>query len=100
MEVEDRILVMDAYVHNWEDQAASNGCLVYVYQGQNGTWVCRFVPDRGNAAPAAWRGRAGGKLVAECGVGDALFCHRSGYLCVAASQEGAIALARKATAER
>jgi len=44
--------------------------------------------------PEAWAGKKGVELQALTGVSDAVFCHRTGYMCTAESQEGAIKLAQ------
>ncbi|MBX4199179.1 MYG1 family protein [Candidatus Parcubacteria bacterium] len=46
--------------------------------------------------PESWRAKDGQELEQATGVKDAKFCHRSGFMCLAASKEGALALAKKA----
>lgn len=46
--------------------------------------------------PEKWRGLRDEKFAAETGVPDAIFCHRSGFMCIAKSKEGAIKLAKLA----
>ena len=46
--------------------------------------------------PRAWLGKKEKELQKITNVKDALFCHRSGFMCVAESKEGAILLAKKA----
>lgn len=46
--------------------------------------------------PLEWRGKTGAELVASTGVSGAIFCHRSGFMCVIEGKEGALELARKA----
>ena len=43
--------------------------------------------------PKTWRGKCDDNLAKITGVPDAVFCHRSGFMCVAKSKEGAIKLA-------
>lgn len=52
--------------------------------------------DSRKALPEAWRGKINNEFEAASGVSGALFCHRSGFMCTAASQEGAIKLAQLA----
>jgi uncharacterized UPF0160 family protein len=47
-------------------------------------------------APDAWRGYRGEALQKITGVADATFCHPSGFLFAAVSQQGALELAKKA----
>lgn len=44
-------------------------------------------------APQDWWGKEGEELQRECGVDDALFCHRSGFIGGAKTKEGAIRMA-------
>lgn len=46
--------------------------------------------------PESWRGVQGDELVAVSGISDAVFCHNSGFLCVAKTKESALELAKKA----
>jgi len=46
--------------------------------------------------PKEWRGKTDQELQEISKVDDALFCHRSGFMAMAKSKEGAIALAQKA----
>jgi uncharacterized UPF0160 family protein len=46
--------------------------------------------------PIEWRGLRDEDLAAVAKVKDAVFCHKSGHLCIAKSREGAIALAKMA----
>lgn len=46
--------------------------------------------------PQSWAGKAGKELVEVTGVSDAVFCHNGRFICVAESEDGAIALAKKA----
>lgn len=50
------------------------------------------------ALPEEWRGKKDEELQKVTGVSDAMFCHRNGFLAVAKSKEGAVALAEKALA--
>ncbi len=55
--------------------------------------------DNRKPLPEAWRGKDGEELQRVTGVADALFCHRGGFMAVAETKEGAIALAQLALAE-
>jgi uncharacterized UPF0160 family protein len=46
--------------------------------------------------PEFWRGYRDEELVRRTGIADAVFCHNAGFIAVAVSKEGAIALARLA----
>ena len=46
--------------------------------------------------PENWRGKMDEDLQKESGIRDALFCHRSGFMAIIETREGAIALAKKA----
>ena len=46
--------------------------------------------------PKEWRGLSGSELQTVCGVKDAKFCHKSGFMAIAESKEGALELAEKA----
>ncbi len=46
--------------------------------------------------PEAWRGKHDEELAEVTGVADALFCHRTGFMAVARSKEGALKLAELA----
>ena len=46
--------------------------------------------------PESWRALVGEDLQKITGIRDSVFCHRSGFMCVAGSKEGAVALAEKA----
>lgn len=46
--------------------------------------------------PELWRGKRDQELISTTNVGDAVFCHRGGFMCLAGSKEGALELANKA----
>ena len=48
--------------------------------------------------PKEWRGKNGEELVKICGVKDAVFCHRNGFVAGSKSLEGATLMARTAIA--
>lgn len=53
-------------------------------------------PEIKKPFPAPWCGKKGHELANVTGVSDAEFCHKSGFLCVVNSKEGALTLAKKA----
>jgi uncharacterized UPF0160 family protein len=69
---------------------------------EGGMWKVEAIPkDLGTSesrkyAPEAWWGLRGSDLQQITGVPDATFCHPSGFLFGAVSQEGALELAKKA----
>jgi uncharacterized UPF0160 family protein len=73
--------------------------LYVVAPKSDGTWGVQAVPRvLGQFAnrkdlPAAWAGLQAAELSALTGVADARFCHTARFLAVAASREGALALA-------
>lgn len=46
--------------------------------------------------PESWRGKRDADFATASGVSDAIFCHRSGFMCVVGSKVGALELAKKA----
>jgi uncharacterized UPF0160 family protein len=67
-------------------------------------WRVRAVPDvAGSFAvrrrfPEAWRGLRDAEMAATSGVPSAIFCHKAGFLAVATTRDGALALLQKALA--
>lgn len=76
-----------------------NNILYTVYPREDGSWAAQAVPTEIDSFtnkkpfPESWRGLAGDDLSAVTGVYDSTFCHRTGYLAIAKSKEGAILLA-------
>ena len=66
---------------NWQVVAVTTGVMTYEMRK-------RF--------PEEWSGKRDEALAKITGIADATFCHRSGFMCVAKTKEGAIALAHKA----
>jgi Uncharacterized conserved protein related to MYG1 family len=112
-----RVIVLEAATHGadprilelpralpWEEAVLDGGFLdllfaVFPDDGPDGTWLCKAVPDakgslgQRRSLPDAWRGLRGDDVAAATGVPDAVFCHLAGFICGAASREGAMALA-------
>lgn len=69
-----------------------------VYPSERGGFNCQAVPTSFESSgfrclfPVDWRGLSAGELKRVCGIHDALFCHRSGFIAGAESVEGAKAL--------
>lgn len=102
-----RILVLDRKLP-WERAVHEDGladALFAVYPNEGGTaWYCRTIPpEPGSFAqrlglPDAWRGLQDEAFRQACDVADGQFCHPAGFICGAASREGAVALAQAAIA--
>jgi uncharacterized UPF0160 family protein len=69
---------------------------------QNNTWKVEIIRDEPysyksrKSLPKEWAGLVGAELAKVTDVPDAVFCHRSYFMAVARSREGALALALKA----
>ncbi len=76
--------------------------LVYVYKDLRGGWSAKNVPKGPHTYegrmhfPESWRGLRDEELAVVTGVPDARFCHNAGFLAVAGSKEGILALVHKA----
>jgi uncharacterized UPF0160 family protein len=100
-----RILVLDRKLP-WERAVHDGGlarALFVLYPNEAGTaWYCRTVPPEPGSfgqrlgLPEAWRGLQDEAFRAACGIPDGQFCHPAGFICGAATREGAVALAREA----
>lgn len=97
-----RIVVLPKFCP-WQDVLVPNAPdALYVVYESFGSWRVQAVPQAlGSFAsrqllPDAWAGLNGGALVDVTGVADATFCHKGRFIAGAASQDGAIALARAA----
>lgn len=91
-----------------EKQASVSGVLnqcpelLYLISPRNnGTWGVFAVPDKSGsymprrAFPENWRAKTDHELSEVSGVSDALFCHVNGFIAIAKSSAGALALARQ-----
>lgn len=69
----------------------------FIRQHYDGNWqlVCVQEPYYKNrkSLPESWRGLTGEELQEVTGVEDAVFCHNSGFMCVAESKDSALKLA-------
>ena len=76
--------------------------LYFVRHHEDRTWqvVCvtleAFSYQHRKPLPETWRGKSDEELILATGVGDAVFCHRAGFMAVAKTKEGALALAKLA----
>ena len=72
----------------------------------NGSWDAKTVPvaeqgfESRASFPKSWRGLTEQDLSQISGVPDAMFCHNGGFIAIAQSKEGALALAKKALETR
>lgn len=71
-----------------------------VYPNHSGTWTAETVPvgtgsfEKRKSFPAAWAGLSGEALIQASGVEDAYFCHNGLFVAYAASEAGALKLAK------
>lgn len=73
--------------------------VLYRSDAKNWQVVCMRKPDSFESKrplPPDWRGKRDGELAGSTGISDAVFCHRSGFMCIVGSKIGAIKLAEKA----
>lgn len=76
--------------------------LLFVRRHEDGFWQAVSVVEpplyynNRKLFPETWRGKHDEELAAVTGVPDAFFCHREGFMAVAKSKEGALALAKLA----
>ncbi|MEK7535737.1 MAG: MYG1 family protein [Patescibacteria group bacterium] len=101
-----RLLVMDEYIPIHNDIYEKEKELLFVVSPDpSGRWAVHTVPaalhtyDSRKLFPRNWAGKTEDELAKVTGIGDALFCHNARFIAVAASKEGAIALAKLALAE-
>jgi len=93
----------------WEKAVFEGGLrdlLFIIYPNEDATaWYCRTVPPEPNSfgqrlsLPEAWRGLQEEEFSRVAGIDDGVFCHPSGFICGARSQESAVRLAEKAIAD-
>jgi uncharacterized UPF0160 family protein len=103
-----RVIVLDRKLP-WEKavfEGGLNDLLFVIYPNEDLTsWYCRTVPPAPNSfgqrlsLPEAWRGLQEAEFSRAAGITNGVFCHPSGFICGARSQESAIKLAEKAIAE-
>ncbi len=102
-----RVIVLDRKLP-WEKavfEGGLNDLLFVIYPNEELTaWYCRTVPPAPNSfgqrlsLPEAWRGLQEAEFSRAAGIADGVFCHPSGFICGARSQESTIQLAEKAIA--
>jgi uncharacterized UPF0160 family protein len=98
----DKRIVILEKEYPWQDVLMNLPEPLYcIYQDNRGGWGAKAVRARRGSMesrlpfPEAWRGKRDGDAAAATGIPDAIFCHNSGFLAVAKSKEGALALAQK-----
>jgi uncharacterized UPF0160 family protein len=92
----------------WEKAVFEGGLrdlLFIIYPNEDSTsWYCRTIPPEPNSfgqrlpLPEVWRGLQEEEFSRVAGITDGVFCHPSGFICGARSQESAVRLAEKAIA--
>lgn len=100
-----RVIVSDKFIPTRFDEFKAPEYiepLVFVYPDLRGGWSAKVVPknsqsyDSRMSFPKEWCGKSGEDLAKVTGIADAKFCHNGGFLAVAGSKEGALALVYKA----
>lgn len=90
-----RYLVLDEFIVGGDVYDDFPELLFTVFPSTNGTWTLKTVSkDKESFAsrkdlPERWSGLEGTAFAEECGVADAVFCHRGLWICGAKSKEGA-----------
>jgi uncharacterized UPF0160 family protein len=102
-----RVIVLDRKLP-WEKAVFESGLhdlLFVIYPNEDLTaWYCRTIPPEPNSfgqrlpLPEPWRGLQEAEFSKAAGIEDGVFCHPSGFICGARSQESAVRLAGKAIA--
>ncbi|MBD2746605.1 MYG1 family protein [Microvirga sp. BT688] len=102
-----RVIVLDRKLP-WEKAVFEGGLrdlLFVIYPNEDLTaWYCRTIPPEPNSfgqrlsLPEAWRGLQETEFSKAAGIKDGVFCHPSGFICGARSQESAVRLAEMAIA--
>jgi uncharacterized UPF0160 family protein len=102
-----RLIVLDRKLP-WEKAVFEGGLsnlLFVIYPNEDLTaWYCRTIPPEPNSfgqrlsLPESWRGLQEAEFSQAAGIEDGVFCHPSGFICGARSQESAVRLAEKAIA--
>lgn len=97
-----RVIVLDRD-YPWMDVLMKFPEPLYcVYQDKRGGWGAKAIRVRKGSLesrlpfPEAWRGKRDAEAAVATGIPDAIFCHNSGFLAVAKSKEGALALVNRA----
>jgi len=95
-------LLLEKDLPVWQPTVVRTTDMKYlVHPDESGNWRSRAVPTVINGFeprlpfPEDWRGLSGKELQEVSGVYDAEFCHKAGFMAVAKSKKGAIALTEK-----
>ena len=99
----DRFAPWEGVLYGQKNNPKANDIWYAIYPAARGGWNLQCArlssEDRGtfrHPLPHAWLGLRGEELQNVTGVSDAQFCHVSGFLCGADSQEGILELAQLA----
>jgi len=101
--LDKRVIVLDDH-YPWKDTLLDYPEPIYVVSPriEPGRWGVKAVPNKRfsfeikKPFPESWAAKKDRDLQEVSGVGDAVFCHRNLFMCVAESREGAILLAQRA----
>ena len=100
-----QILVLDKWLAGWWRATKNRRTLFCVFPSMRGGWAAQGVKSSESHGetlcpyPNDWCAKTDTELQAVSGIPDAIFCHKSGFIAVAKSKEGAIAIAQKAIDE-
>jgi len=100
----DDPVVIERFVPDWKRPVVTATTALYVVYPSAGSWRVQGVPDRVGSndlrrpLPEAWAALNAEELASLTGVSDATFCHRARFIAGAETLDGALALARLATA--
>lgn len=100
-----RYVVLEQFIPHGSAATAEADLLFTVFPGASGGWTLQTVRPEGSQfgsrkhLPAAWRGLSGQELADVCGVPDAVFCHKAGFIAAAQSREGALDMLERALAD-
>lgn len=100
---EPKILILENY-HTWKEIVLSYPGILFVMYPDVNTSNWYLQPAKNSKEdfgdyrinfPSSWLGKENQELAALSGVDEAVFCHKSGYLAVAKSKDGALSMAQK-----
>lgn len=99
--VEKRIIILEGQ-YPWQAELSKHPEPLYIVKPRHeaNSWQVECVRDdirsfkNRKGLPMEWRGLFGEALVRVTGVSDAIFCHNMGFIAVARSKSGALALAQ------
>lgn len=93
------VLVLDKWIPGWWRATSRSSVAYCVFPSERGGWAAQAVSDNNGRTicpfPAEWRGKFDEDLQKVSEVTDSTFCHKSGFIAVAKSKEGATELAEK-----